>query len=65
MDGMLNLAIDYLIIHSKKDFAAFNLPFNQSEFANHVKSLCGKELGGETGEKFKRSNVVGGGNDSN
>ena len=50
---------------SHQDFAVFNLTFNQREFANHVKSLWGKELGGETGEKFKRSNVVGGGNDSN
>ena len=50
---------------SHQDFAVFNLTFNQREFANHIKSLWGKELGGETGEKFKRSNVVGGGNDSN
>ena len=50
---------------SHQDFAAFNLTFNQREFAKHVKSLWGKELGDETGEKFKRSNVGGGGNDSN
>ncbi len=50
---------------SHQDFAVFNLTFNQREFAKHVKSLWGKELGGETGEKFKRSNVGGGGNDSN
>ena len=62
---MTNKKNDSHANESQKDFAAFNLPFNQSEFANHVKSLWGKELGGKTGEKFQRSNVGGGGNYSN
>ncbi len=49
---------------SHQDFAAFNLTFNQREFANHVKSLWCKELEGGTGKKFKRSKVDSGGNDS-
>ena len=62
---MTNKKNDSHANESQKDFAAFNLTFNQREFANHIKSLWGKELGGETGEKFKRSNVGGGGTESN
>ncbi len=49
---------------SHQDFAVFNLTFNQREFAKHVKSNWCKELEGGTEDKFKRSKVGGGGNDS-
>ena len=49
---------------SHKDFTAFNLTFNQREFANNIKSHWCKELEDGTEEKFKRSKVGGGGNDT-
>ena len=39
---------------SHQDFAALNLTFNQTEFANHVKSLWCNELEGGTQDKFKK-----------
>ena len=39
---------------SQKDFAAFNLPFNQCEFAKHlILSWC-KELEDGNEDKFKK-----------
>ena len=39
---------------SQKDFAAFNLTFNQSEFAQHLILPYNQDLDGGTQDKFKK-----------
>ena len=51
---MTNKKNDSHANESQKDFATFNLPFNQSEFAKHlILSWC-KELEDGTKDKFKK-----------
>ena len=51
---MTNKKNDSHANESQKDFAAFNLPFNQCEFAKHlILSWC-KELEDGNEDKFKK-----------